>query len=81
MLVNALLRCDNYAVKGEEERSNSSDSSDENEDDEGAFEHEELASDEDEIDEESTQYLEMLQKKVSLVIMSVFAKLAFVVAV
>ena len=51
-------------MKGEEERSISSDSSEEVEDDEGAFEHEELASDEDEIDEESAQYLEMLQKKV-----------------
>ena len=67
MLLNLFrenLTC--VSVKGEEERSES-DSSDENDDDDGAFDHEELASDEDEIDEESAQYLEMLQKKVGLI--------------
>ncbi|CAK8692133.1 unnamed protein product [Clavelina lepadiformis] len=62
LLFQGLVRA--YKVRGEDSNSDSSDSSDDEEEEEdGAFEHEELASDEDEIDEESAEYLEMLQKK------------------
>jgi len=51
-----------YKIKGEDEASSSDDSDEEVEQDDTLVEKQELADDEDEIDEDSAQYLEMLDK-------------------
>lgn len=61
MLFDGLVRA--YKANAEEEGESSSDDSDESDDDDGIDDRVELASDEDEIDEDSAEYLEMLQKK------------------
>jgi hypothetical protein len=61
MLFDGLVRA--YKANAEEEGDSSSDDSDESDDDDTIDDRVELASDEDEIDEDSAEYLEMLQKK------------------